>query len=134
MKILVYGVGGMGKFFKDFFYVRGYYVKGYDIVSERCDVREDEIQEFDVIFVCVPMDSLEEALKHIKAKASNPLLVDISSIKSASLPLFDSIGFDYLSIHPMFGGDSEIGLSNIIIVEESGRKEEEIILKEFENS
>jgi chorismate mutase/prephenate dehydratase len=135
MKILIYGVGEMGKFFRDFFYSKGYYVKGFDILKERSEINSDEISDFDVIFICVPMDSLSEALNFISERVSdNPLLVDISSIKSVSLPLFDSLNYDYLSIHPMFGRDSEIGLSNIIIVHESGREEEKIILKEFESS
>ncbi len=132
MKILIYGVGGMGSFFKEFFFSRGYDVAGYDVVESKRDVELDEIGDFDVVFVCVPMDSVGDALANIK-KYANPraLLVDISSIKSNILPLFDESGFDYLSIHPMFGPKSEIGLSNIIVVVESGRDEEKVILDEF---
>jgi len=132
MKILIYGVGGMGSFFKDFFFSRGYDVAGYDIVREKSDVKLEQIGDFDVIFVCVPMDAVKDALENIKKFAKkDALLVDISSIKSNILPLFDESGFDYLSIHPMFGPKSEIGLSNIIVVVESGREEEKIILDEF---
>ncbi len=132
MRILIYGVGGMGGFFKDFFFSRGYDVSGYDVVENRRDVELDQIDDFDVIFVCVPMDAVGDALANIKQYANpNALLVDISSIKSNVLPLFDESGFDYLSIHPMFGPKSEIGLSNIIVVVESGREEEKIILDEF---
>jgi chorismate mutase/prephenate dehydratase len=130
MKILIYGVGNMGKFFKDFFFTKGYYVRGYDTDSGKRDT--ESIDGFDVIFVCTPMDELEDVLDHIKKEVTNnSLLVDISSIKSVSLPMFEKGGFDYLSIHPMFGGDSDIGLSNIIIVKESGRDEEKLILDEF---
>ncbi len=133
MKILIYGVGNMGKLFKDLFYSRGYYVKGYDVVGERRDV--DSVSGFDVIFVCTPMDSLKESVEHLKGEANpDSLLVDISSVKKISVPIFASSGFDFLSIHPMFGGDSEIALSNIIVVHESGREEERIILDEFKKS
>ncbi len=132
MRILVYGVGGMGSFFKDFFFSRGYDVAGYDVIESRRDVDLDRIKDYDVIFVCVPMDAVGDALEKIKRYANpNALLVDISSIKSRILKLFDESGFDYLSIHPMFGPKSEIGLSNIIVVVESGREEEKVILDEF---
>ncbi len=132
MKILIYGVGGMGSFFRDFFFSRGYDVAGYDIIKERRDVKIEQIGDFDVIFVCVPMDAVKDALENIKRFArKDALLVEISSIKGQVLPLFDESGFDYLSIHPMFGPKSEIGLSNIIVVVESGREEEKIILDEF---
>lgn len=133
MKILIYGVGNMGRLFKEFFYSRGYYVKGYDVVEDRRDV--DEISDFDVIFVCTPMEKIEEAIKHIKREANtDSLLVDISSVKGTSVSLFKNSGFDFLSIHPMLGGDSEIALSNIIVVHESGREEERVILNEFKKS
>lgn len=130
MKILIYGVGNMGKLFKDLFYGRGYYVKGYDIDQMKRDT--DRISGFDVIFVCTPIYALEDALEHIRKEASkNALLVDISSVKKPVIPLFEKSGFDFLSIHPMLGGDSEIALSNIIVVRESGREEEKAILDEF---
>ncbi len=132
MKILIYGMGGMGKFFRDFFFSRGYSVAGYDILEDRRDIREDEIKNYDVIFLCVPMNTVGDALSVLKKKAKKTaLIVDISSIKKDVLPLLDESGFDYLSIHPMFGPDSEIGLSNIIVVVESGRDEEKIILGEM---
>ncbi len=132
MKILIYGVGGMGKFFKEFFRVRGYDVRGYDTIEDRRDVELEEISDFDVIFVCVPMECIRDALESIKQYANkNALLVDISTIKSDILPHFDESGFDYMSIHPMFGPKSDIGLSNIIVVHRSGRREEEVILEEF---
>lgn len=135
MKLLIFGVGGMGKFFKDFFKVRGYYVRGYDIVESRRDVELEDISKFDVIFVCVPMENIKSALEDIK-KFANPrtLIVDISTIKSDILPLFDESGFDYMSIHPMFGPKSDIGLSNIIVVHRSGREEENFILEEFKKA
>jgi len=117
MRILIYGVGGMGSFFKNFFYSRGYDVAGYDIVKEKSDVEINEIWKFDVIFLCTPIDTISDALVNIKNYARDDvLLVDISSIKSNVLPLLDKSGFDYLSIHPMFGPNSDISLSNIIVV------------------
>ena len=78
------------------------------------------------------MENVKDALEDIKKFADKKaLLVDISSIKSEVLKYFDESGFDYMSIHPMFGPKSDIGLSNIIVVVRSGRKEEEIILNEF---
>ena len=130
MKILIYGVGNMGKLFRDLFYGRGYYVRGYDIDQMKKDT--NSISGFDVIFVCTPMYALEEALEHIKREAKkDALLVDISSVKKISVPLFENSGFDFLSIHPMLGGDSELALSNVIVVRESGRDEEKVILNEL---
>jgi len=130
VKILIYGVGNMGKLFRDIFYGKGYYVRGYDIDQMKRDT--NSISGFDVIFVCTPMYALEEALEHIKREAKKEaLLVDVSSVKKVSVPLFEESGFDFLSIHPMLGGDSEISLSNVIVVRESGREEEKVILEEL---
>lgn len=130
MKILIYGVGDIGRLLKDFFYHRGYYVKGFDVDDSKKEV--NDISDFDVIFVCVPMGEIKNSLAHIKAEAKNKaLLVDVASVKSLSLPIFERSGFDYLSIHPMFGGDTEVALSNIVVIHESGREEERVILNEF---
>jgi len=130
VKILIYGVGNMGKLFRDIFYGKGYYVRGYDIDQMKRDT--NSISGFDVIFVCTPMYALEEVLEHIKREAKKEaLLVDVSSVKKVSVPLFEESGFDFLSIHPMLGGDSEISLSNVIVVRESGREEEKVILEEL---
>ncbi len=132
MRVLIYGVGRMGGFFKDFFFSRGYTVAGYDVVKEKRDVELEEIDKFDVIFVCVPMENVGEALEDIKMYANrDALLVDVSSVKSKTVPLFERSGFDFMSIHPMFGPGIEMGLSNIIVVVESGREEEKVILDEF---
>ncbi|MEM4279442.1 MAG: prephenate dehydratase [Archaeoglobaceae archaeon] len=133
MKILIYGVGELGKLLRDFFYLKGYYVKGYDIEDSKREV--SDISDFDVIFVCVPMGEIRNAITHIKAEARrDALLVDVASVKSISLPIFEKSGFDYLSIHPMFGRDSEIALANVVVVHECGRKEERTILDEFVKS
>lgn len=130
MKILIYGVGDIGSLLKNFFYEKGYYVKGYDIDERKKET--SDISEFDVIFICTPMEEIKNALSHIRTEAKrDALLVDVASVKSISIPLFERSGFDFLSIHPMFGRDSEMTLSNVIVVHESGRNEEKIILNEF---
>ncbi|MEM4616855.1 MAG: prephenate dehydratase [Archaeoglobaceae archaeon] len=130
MKILIYGVGDLGALLKDFFYSKGYYVKGYDVDQRKRET--NSISEFDVIFVCTPMGEIRNALAHIRSEAKkNALLVDVASVKSVSISEFEKSGFDFLSIHPMFGKDSDMALANIIVIHESGREEEKIILNEF---
>ena len=130
MKILIYGVGDLGSLLRNFFYERGYYTKGYDIDDKKRET--NDISEFDVIFVCTPMEEIRAALTHIRTEAKkNALLVDVASVKSISLPLFEKSGFDFLSIHPLFGKDSELALSSIIVVHESGKEDEKTILNEF---
>jgi len=130
MKILIYGVGDLGSLLRNFFYERGYYTKGYDIDDKKRET--NDISEFDVIFVCTPMEEIRAALTHIRTEAKkDALLVDVASVKSISLPLFEKSGFDFLSIHPLFGKDSELALSSIIVVHESGKEEEKTILNEF---
>ncbi|MEM0302690.1 MAG: prephenate dehydratase [Archaeoglobaceae archaeon] len=130
MKILIYGVGDLGALLKDFFYSKGYYVKGYDVDQMKRET--NSISEFDVIFVCTPMGEIRNALAHIRSEAKkNALLVDVASVKSVSISEFEKSGFDFLSIHPMFGKDSDMALANIIVIHESGREEEKIILNEF---
>lgn len=131
MKILIYGFGGMGRIFRDFFDSRGYYVKSFDIDSLKSEISAEEIGNFDVIFLCVPMESVGEAVDTIKHKASPKLVVDISSVKSHVIEILERSGLKYLSIHPMFGPESDLGLSNIIVVRKSGIPEEELILQEF---
>ncbi|MDI9610526.1 MAG: prephenate dehydratase [Archaeoglobales archaeon] len=130
MKILIYGVGDLGTLLKDFFYSKGYYVKGYDVDQMKRET--NSISEFDVIFVCTPMGEIRNALAHIRSEAKkDALLVDVASVKSVSISEFEKSGFDFLSIHPMFGKDSEMALANIIVIHESGKEEEKIILNEF---
>ncbi|MEM2086407.1 MAG: prephenate dehydrogenase, partial [Archaeoglobaceae archaeon] len=130
MKILIYGVGDLGTLLKDFFYLKGYYVKGYDVDQMKRET--NSISEFDVIFVCTPMGEIRNALAHIRSEAKkDALLVDVASVKGVSIPEFEKSGFDFLSIHPMFGKDSEMALANIIVIHESGKEEEKIILNEF---
>lgn len=130
MKILVYGVGELGSLLKDFFYSKGYYVKGYDVEERKRET--NSISEFDVIFVSTPMGELRSALAHILGEAKkSALLIDVASVKSVSIPLFERSGFDFLSIHPLFGRDCDLALSTILVVHESGREEEKIILREF---
>ncbi len=134
MRLLIFGYGGMGKLFRDFFESRGYRVFSYDVDPKKREVDLSEIENFDVIFLCVPMDNIGEAVNEIAKRTKKPLVVDISTLKSYSIPYLRKAGLDFLSIHPMFGPDSEIGLSNIIIVERSDREEEEIILNEFKKA
>ncbi|MET1124637.1 MAG: prephenate dehydratase [Archaeoglobaceae archaeon] len=124
MRILIYGMGSMGKLFYDFFYSRGYDVGCYDLDESKRNV--EDTKGFDVVFLCVPMWEVAKVVENLDPSS---LIVDISSVKRFALPLLE--GFDVLSIHPMFGGDSEIGLSNIIVVKRSGRREEDVILEEF---
>ncbi|MCS7121718.1 MAG: prephenate dehydratase [Archaeoglobaceae archaeon] len=126
MKILIYGMGSMGKFFYKFFKDRGYKVESYDIDEKKRTVNSTE--GFDVTFLCVPMQEIENTLKNLDKGC---LVVDLSSIKSLSVPMLKNYGFDFLSLHPLFGGDAEIQLSNVIVVHESGRMEEKIILDEL---
>jgi chorismate mutase/prephenate dehydratase len=134
MKVLIFGMGGMGTLFHKFFKERGYYVRGYDIQPEKNEIDPQEIPEFDVIFLCTPMDKIPEVLEFLKERTQKALLVDVSSIKKDVIPLLESSGFDFLSIHPMFGPDSELGMSYIAIVKKSGRGEEKKILEEFERA
>ncbi|AEH50579.1 prephenate dehydratase [Pseudothermotoga thermarum] len=130
MKILIYGVGKMGSFFKDFFIQRQYFVKGFDVDPSKNEV--EDISDFDVIFVCTPMGQIKKALEHIKKDTrKNPLLVDVASVKGFSVPLFKESGFDFLSVHPLFGDEANVSLSHLIIVEESQREEAWQIIEEF---
>ena len=130
MKILIYGVGDLGSLLKDFFYSKGYYVRGYDLDESKRETRS--ISEFDVIVVSTPMGEIRNAIAHIMNEAKrSALLIDVASVKGVSIPMFERSGFDFLSIHPMFGRDIDLALSTIIVVHESGREEEKVILNEF---
>jgi chorismate mutase/prephenate dehydratase len=138
IKLLIFGMGGMGRLFHEFFSEKGYYVKGYDILPRKSEVTPNQIPEFSVIFLCTPMNALSEAINTLRKIFENsddlPLLVDISSIKKDTLPLLESSGFQFLSIHPMFGPDASLGMSYIAIVRKSGRPEERVILEEFKKA
>ncbi|AIY90266.1 prephenate dehydratase [Geoglobus acetivorans] len=134
MRILVFGHGGMGRIFRDFFEARGYYVRSYDVDESKADVPVEETGNFDVVFLCVPMDRIEEAVKTIVSISAPKLVVDISSVKKNTIDILEKYGLRYLSIHPMFGPGSDLGLSNIIVVRKSGVPEEKTILDEFRKS
>ena len=140
IRLLIFGMGGMGRLFYQFFRERGYQVRGYDVIPGKSEVTVDEIPEYDVIFLCVPMDAMSKAIGVLKKvfqdydTSSRPLLVDISSIKRDTIPLLEQSGFFFLSIHPMFGPDADLGMSYIAVVRRSGKTEEKAILEEFERA
>ena len=80
MRLLIFGYGGMGKLFRDFFESRGYRVFSYDVDPKKREVDLSEIENFDVIFLCVPMDNIGEAVNEIAKRTKKPLVVDISAI------------------------------------------------------
>lgn len=60
--------------------------------------------------------------------------MDIASVKKPFVKIYESSGFEWMSIHPMFGPDSEIGLSNVIVVRLPKDERAVRIVEEFRKS
>ncbi len=134
MKICIYGLGGMGKVFKDFFQRRGYLVKGFDVKPEKREVELERLNEFDVIFLCVPMEEIAKSLETIRNYTKDALIVDISSVKRPFLEIFERVGMKWMSIHPMFGPDSEVGFSSVIVTNFPDDVRAKKIIDEFKSA
>jgi len=125
MRILIYGDESMGSLLYELFCGEGHSVERYN--------ESVAISSFDVLFICVPWEFFERALREVSHKARrDALLVDTLQEKDLTIPMLEGTGFDYFSIYPLMTIESKI--TDVVVVRKSGKREEKIILDAFAKS
>ncbi len=122
MKILIYGYGRIGRTFHKI--LAEHYVKVYDKNPEISEIDRNDIKKFNVVVLCIPESSYEEALKQVR---KSTLIVDVSSTKEKTLPILRRSGHKYLSIHPLFGENIYPYFSEVVYVESNCEEAESFL-------
>lgn len=114
MKIVVYGMGRFGFFWASLLAER-FNVSGYSR-SRRAfpegvpEIKEEQLGEFDVVFLCCAISAVEDVLKRIASVLKyDAVVIDTCSVKVEPVRLMlkhlpASCGI--IATHPMFGPDS----------------------------
>lgn len=126
---IVGGTGRMGKTTARFFLSRGYetYIVSRDKKKGKKTARElgaksrtfGRIGDSDIVIVSVPIpETAEVCISSAKLMKTGSLLMDIASVKTLIVKQVTSSipkGINYLSMHPMFGGDTGWNDQNVIL-------------------
>ncbi|MCL5036010.1 MAG: prephenate dehydrogenase/arogenate dehydrogenase family protein [Chloroflexi bacterium] len=136
MKIAIIGVGKMGAWLADLL-SKNYEVAVFDLDGEA--VRKlkrvtvlDEISDLsgfgpDLLVNAVSLENIiqafDAALPHIPSRC---IISDIASIKNSLEDYYKKSGFEFASVHPMFGPTfakmDELGEKHAVIIKESGAR------------
>jgi prephenate dehydrogenase len=114
MKIAIYGMGRFGSFWATLlaadFEVSGYSRSGKNFPEGLGRIEEEQLSEFDVVFLCCAISAVEDVLKRIAPLLkADAVVIDTCSVKVEPVRLMlrylpDSVGI--IATHPMFGPDS----------------------------
>jgi prephenate dehydrogenase len=124
LKVAVVGAsGGMGSFFARYFLERGEEVRGSDSGGlATFTTNAEAVEGCDVAVIAVPIDDTVKVAKELVGRLrSGSTLVEISSVKSKTLPALRRLvgkKVNLLSIHPLFGPalESTKGMKVAVIV------------------
>jgi prephenate dehydrogenase/chorismate mutase len=119
--LIVGGTGGMGRFFARFASLQGARVKlaGREINKTRTAAKEMEVEpgtildaaSSDIVILAVPMEeTVRVATETASLMTTGSLLADLSSVKTGiSDRIAEKIpkGLEYLSLHPLFGPNTD---------------------------
>jgi prephenate dehydrogenase/chorismate mutase len=132
--VAVLGAGAMGSWFAKFFRSRGNSVIVTDIdprrsrsLAAKINVRSvssntEAVRSSDIVVLATPANVVSKVVKEILPHLrEETLLLDISAVKSASLPVLhmaEKKGIRFVSIHPMFGPPaSSIWKKNVVVLQ-----------------
>ena len=130
MSIAIIGAGRMGRWFAKFFLEQGFTVIASDKDYEKLRKIKEElnveiadnvkaVKSADRIFVCVPIDNFEDAIKEISAHIRpGQEVMDICSVKEPPVNMMHKYISDAVTLgtHPMFGpGAKSIKGQNFIL-------------------
>jgi prephenate dehydrogenase len=125
MKIAVYGMGRFGYFWAsilaEHFEVAGYNRSEREFPEGVKKITKNELRDYDTVFLCCAISSVEEVLKEIAPLIKpDAVVIDTCSVKVAPAEammrlLPETAGI--IATHPMFGPDSgKNGISGLPIV------------------
>ena len=130
MKIAIVGTGRMGRWFAKFFLEQGFSVIASDKDYEKLRKIKEElnveiadnvkaVKRADRIFVCVPIDHFEDAIKEISPHiCQGQEVMDICSVKKTPVNIMHKYISNAVTLgtHPMFGpGAKSIKSQNFIL-------------------
>jgi chorismate mutase/prephenate dehydrogenase len=121
--LIIGGAGKMGSWFTKFLSSSGYDVEIVDPRSQNVEAgpREipDDLEGFEYIVVCVPLDKMHEVLEEVVKRKPSGTVFEIASLKSSIIDLVEvanSQGVNLISLHPMFGPDvTDLSDRNLIL-------------------
>ncbi len=119
MKASLFGFGRFGKlfyeYFKDKFSFSIYdkYINEKEIkrISKQKNITPHSIEESDIIFLAVPISSIQIISKELKTKVHpNSMIVELCSVKEYPLKVLYKYfpNNEIVGIHPLFGPDSVV--------------------------
>lgn len=117
------GSHGMGKWLVDYLKAKGFVV-GYSSKDSRTQYLSNVqlATDSDIIFLAVPISSMEETLDQIFPYLEGRTLIDVCSVKSGIVDkflrlreLYDCVECNYLSIHPMFAPSVSSILGQVVL-------------------
>lgn len=117
------GSKGMGKWLVDYLKAKGFEV-GFSSNDSRTQYLTNVqlVTDSDIIFLAVPISSMEETLDQIFPYLEGRTLIDVCSVKSGIVDkfnrlkeLYDCVECNYLSIHPMFAPTIESVLGQVVL-------------------
>jgi len=114
MKIAVYGMGRFGSFWASLlakrFDVAGYSRSGRDFPENITRITEEQLGDFDAVFLCCAINSVEEVLRRIAPLLKpSAVVLDTCSVKVTPASLMEQLlppDCGIIATHPMFGPDS----------------------------
>lgn len=114
MKIAVYGMGRFGSFWASLlankFDVSAYSRSPRDFPEGVAIIEEQQLGEFDTVFLCCAISAVEDVLKRISPLLKkNATIIDTCSVKIEPVRLMMKYlpdGMGIIATHPMFGPDS----------------------------
>ncbi len=136
--LVIGGAGQMGNWFVKFLRSSGHDVEisdpkittGSGVYSDL----PDHINNYDYIFVCVPLHKMREILTELVDRKVKASVFEIASLKSSIIDLVEKAkneGINLFSIHPMYGPEvTDLSDRNLIVC--ANPEDKEFVLSEVE--
>lgn len=112
---IIGGTGKMGSAFKKKFEEHSFTVLVSD--ENSLEIESEILENSDWIILSVPIDKTPEVFNRIKTKISqDQLFSDFTSVKSVLSKEVNSIDFEFISCHPLFGPLNNFEGQNIVTI------------------
>ncbi len=121
---IIGGAGGMGRWFGRYLASRGYRIQ----VIEAKDEMTPVLSEVDLVVLAVPLAAMPKVLSEVLSHRPRGVILEIASLKTRLIePVREGIasGLRIVSLHPMFGPETDLLFGCNLILCEAGCKEAE---------
>ncbi len=129
--LVIGGAGLMGRWFADFLDSQGFEVTIADPAGsvEEFESVDDwttlDVDSFYMVLVATPMQVANEVLEELASRATDTIILDISSLKEPVRPGLQKLveaGVPVASLHPMFGPDVILLSGRHVVVVDLGNR------------